>query len=118
MNMMIRCCLINVQVKLEYPNEVVTCISGYYGPTSKKEEGGSRVIKSVTFHSSRRKYGPYGEEVGTYFASGTTEGKVVGFHGRSSMYLDAIGVHMQHWLGNNKRSSPYKAASSLIKIFS
>lgn len=102
------------RVKLEYPNEVVTCISGYYGPTS----SGSRVMKSVTFHSSRRKYGPFGEEKGTYFASGTTEGKVVGFHGRSSMYLDAIGVHMQHWLGNNKRSSPYKAASSLIKIFS
>lgn len=104
------------RVKLEYPNEVITCISGYWGPT-KKEAGGSRVIQSLTLHSSRRKYGPFGEEVGTYFASGTTEGKVVGFHGRSSAYLDAIGVHMQHWLGN-KKSSPYNKASSLIKIFS
>lgn len=101
-----------VQVKLDCPNEVLTCISGYYGPI--KKEQGSKVIHSLTFHTSRRKYGPFGEESGTYFSSGTTEGKVVGFHGRSSKYLDAIGVHMQHWLGNRK--SP--KASSLMKYFS
>ncbi|GFQ07014.1 jacalin-related lectin 3 [Phtheirospermum japonicum] len=100
------------RVKLEYPNEVLTCISGYYGPI--KKEQGANVIQSLTFHTSRRKYGPFGEEIGTYFASGTTEGKVVGFHGRSSVYLDAIGVHMQHWLGNQKGSKH----ASLMKIFS
>ncbi|KAL8459068.1 hypothetical protein ACS0TY_036514 [Phlomoides rotata] len=100
------------RVKLEYPNEVLTCISGYYGPI--KKEQGTQVVQSLTFHTSRRKYGPFGEELGTYFASGTTEGKVVGLHGRSSMYLDAIGVHMQHWLGNKRSSKP----PSLMKIFS
>ena len=94
--------LIN-QIKLEYPHEVLTCISGYYGPIGNEH---SKVINSLTFYTSRGKYGPFGEEIGTFFTSTTTEGKVVGFHGRSSLYLDAIGVHMQHWLGSHKQSKP------------
>jgi hypothetical protein len=62
-------------------------------------------LRSITLVSSRGKYGPFGDEIGTYFTSATTEGKVVGFHGRSSLYLDAIGVHMQHWLGDVKTAS-------------
>ncbi|XP_059636411.1 jacalin-related lectin 3 isoform X2 [Cornus florida] len=100
-----------IPIKLEYPNEVVTCISGFYGPIRGDE--GTKVIKSLTFHTSRRKFGPYGEEIGIFFTSVTTEGKVVGFHGRSGMYLDAIGVHMQHWLGNQRQLRP----SSLRKFF-
>ncbi|XAR61711.1 hypothetical protein NMG60_11016212 [Bertholletia excelsa] len=98
-------------IKLDYPHEVLTCLSGFYGPIN--GDYGPRVIKSLTFTTSRKKYGPYGEEVGTFFSSVKTEGKVVGFHGRGSIYLDAIGVHMQHWLGNNKPSK----GSSLMKIF-
>ncbi|KAF5740802.1 hypothetical protein HS088_TW11G00881 [Tripterygium wilfordii] len=98
------------RVKLEYPHEVLKCVSGYYGPASKDER--HVLVKSLTFTTSRGKYGPFGEEVGTFFTSTTTEGKVVGFHGKSSMYLDAIGVHMQHWLGNNRISR-----SSFFKFF-
>ncbi|KAJ0963159.1 hypothetical protein J5N97_028281 [Dioscorea zingiberensis] len=90
------------RIKFEYPNEVLNCISGYYNSIG--GDAGHKVIKSITFYTSRGKYGPFGEELGTYFTSITTEGKVVGFHGRSGMYLDAIGVHMQHWLGNRKSS--------------
>lgn len=100
-----------LQVKLDYPHEVLICISGYYGSINEEEK--SKVIRSLTFYTSRGKYGPFGEEVGTYFTSTTTQGKVVGFHGRCSSYLDAIGVHMQHWLGNQKASK-----MSLFKIFS
>lgn len=100
------------RVKLDYPDEVLTCVSGYYGPLQKDQ--GTKVMKSLTFHTSRRKIGPFGEELGQFFTSATTEGKVVGFHGRSGMYLDAIGVHMQHWLGNNQRSSK---PLSLRKMF-
>ncbi|XP_022894534.1 jacalin-related lectin 3 [Olea europaea var. sylvestris] len=103
---------ISNQVKLEYPHEVLTCISGYYGPISVDQ--GKKVVKSLTFHTSRKKYGPFGEELGSFFTSNTTEGIVVGFHGRSSMDLDAIGVHMQYWSGNKRSSKP----SSLMKIFS
>lgn len=102
--------LLLLQVKLEYPHEVLICISGYYGSIGGDE--GSRVIKSLTFYTSRGKYGPFGEEIGTFFTSTTTEGKVVGLHGRSSYYLNAIGVHMQHWLGSQK---PVK--SSLFRRF-
>ncbi|KAG8654618.1 jacalin-related lectin 3 isoform X2 [Manihot esculenta] len=97
------------RVKLESPHEVLIRISGFYGPVSKEERP---AVKSLTFYTSRGQYGPFGEEIGTYFTSATTEGKVVGFHGRSGAYLDAIGVHMQHWLGNNRTSR-----SSLFKIF-
>ncbi|KDP38565.1 hypothetical protein JCGZ_04490 [Jatropha curcas] len=100
------------RVKLEYPHEVLIRISGYYGPLSRDER--PTVVKSITFYTSRGQYGPFGEEIGTFFTSTTTEGKVVGLHGRSSAYLDAIGVHMQHWLGNTKTST----RSSLFKIFS
>ncbi|KAK3231688.1 hypothetical protein Dsin_003569 [Dipteronia sinensis] len=96
------------RLKLECPNEVLNCISGYYGSITRDER--PKVIKSLTFYTSRGKYGPFGEEVGTYFTSTMTEGKVVGLHGRSSIYLDAVGVHMQHWLGNQRtaRSSLFR----------
>ncbi|XP_047324380.1 jacalin-related lectin 3 isoform X2 [Impatiens glandulifera] len=103
-----------IRMKLEYPNEVLRSISGYYG-----EERGRMVIKSLTFTTSRRKMGPYGEEKGTFFSSVTTDGKILGFHGRSDMYLDSIGVHMQHWLGNSNASNKYGnlVKSSFTKIF-
>ncbi|KAK9271407.1 hypothetical protein L1049_026997 [Liquidambar formosana] len=84
-------------IKFEYPHEVLTHLSGYYG--SLPGDGCTKVIKSLTFYSNRGKYGPYGEETGTFFASSKTDGKMVGFHGRSGCYLDAIGVHMQNWNG-------------------
>ncbi|GLT41112.1 hypothetical protein SLA2020_152010 [Shorea laevis] len=97
------------RLKLDYPHEVLIRISGYYGCI--KDEN-TKVVRSLTFYTSRGTYGPFGEEIGTYFTSAMTNGKVVGFHGRSSMYLDAIGVHVQHWLGNQRA-----AKSSLFKIF-
>ncbi|KAL8153919.1 hypothetical protein V2J09_011679 [Rumex salicifolius] len=99
------------RIKLEYPHEVLTCVSGYYGSTSKDDH--TKVIRSLTFYTSRGKFGPFGEEIGTFFTSTKTQGKVVGFHGRSGMYMDAIGVHMQHWLGGIRQSK----TSSLFKMF-
>lgn len=99
------------RIKFDYPHEVLKCISGYYATINRDEK--PTLIKSLTFHTTRGKYGPFGEELGTYFTSTTTEGKVVGFHGRSALYLDAIGVHMQHWLGENQSSTK----SLLAKYF-
>ncbi|XP_029123290.1 jacalin-related lectin 3 isoform X2 [Elaeis guineensis] len=99
------------RIKFDYPHEVLNCVSGYYATINRDER--PTVIKSLSFYTSRGKYGPFGEEVGTHFTSATTEGKVVGFHGRSALYLDAIGVHMQHWLG--EKSSATK--SLLSKYF-
>ncbi|XP_038990479.1 jacalin-related lectin 3 isoform X1 [Phoenix dactylifera] len=99
------------RIKFDYPHEVLNCVSGYYATINRDER--PTVIKSLTFCTTRGKYGPFGEEVGTHFTSATTKGKVVGFHGRSALYLDAIGVHMQHWLG--EKSSATK--SLLSKYF-
>lgn len=99
------------RIKLEYPNEVLNCISGYYSITRDNKH---KVVKSLTFYTSRGKYGPFGEELGTYFTSTTTEGKVVGFHGRCGLYLDAIGVHMQHWLGERKSTSIFSISKYLF----
>ncbi|KAH9606584.1 hypothetical protein KSS87_016114 [Heliosperma pusillum] len=87
------------RIKLEHPHEVLTCISGYYSSVGKDNDH-AKVLRSLTFFTSRGKYGPFGDEVGTFFTSTTTQGKILGFHGRSGSYLDAIGVHMQHWLGS------------------
>ncbi|XP_042480610.1 jacalin-related lectin 3-like [Macadamia integrifolia] len=81
------------KIRFDYPHEVVARISGYYGPNP--GDACAKVIRSLTFFTNRARYGPYGEEIGTFFSS-STEGRVVGFHGRSGCYLDAIGVHMQH----------------------
>ncbi|CAN0906601.1 Jacalin-related lectin 3 [Linum grandiflorum] len=96
------------RVKLDYPHETLLSISGYYGPTNREDK--LKVVRSLSFQTSRGKLGPFGEEVGTFFTSSTAEGKVVGFHGRSGAYLDAIGLHMQYWLGSNKpiRTSMFK----------
>ncbi|KAI3936405.1 hypothetical protein MKW98_000679 [Papaver atlanticum] len=92
-----------IKIKFHYPDEILTCITGYYGAVVGEET--VEVIKSLTFYTSRGKYGPYGVEAGTFFSSTMTEGKVVGFHGRCSSYLDAIGVHTQNWLGNIQKPS-------------
>ncbi|KAJ0007256.1 hypothetical protein Pint_28872 [Pistacia integerrima] len=56
--------------------------------------GGSPVIRSLTFKSNKRTYGPYGFEEGTPFTFSMDGGLVVGFKGRSGWYLDAIGFHL------------------------
>lgn len=78
----------NKQVQFEYPHETLSCISGYYGSVAGDEC--KKAIKSLTFYTNRGRYGPYGEETGTYFTSTKTEGKIVGFHGRAACYLYAI----------------------------
>lgn len=55
---------------------------------------GSTVIKSLTFHTTKKSHGPFGDETGTFFSSCLTEGRIVGFHGRDGWYIDSIGVHV------------------------
>jgi len=77
------------QVKLNYPEEVLTSISGCYGAL-----GASVVIRSLTFESNCSKYGPFGTEQGTSFSLPVFTGKIVGFHGRSGTCLHSIGCHL------------------------
>eukprot|EP01018_Ginkgo_biloba_P020970 Gb_22485 [translate_table: standard] len=71
-------------------NEYLISISGHYGTLT---HGHPPVIRSLTFQSNMRKYGPYGVEQGTYFSRSSNGDKIVGFHGKSGWFLDSIGVH-------------------------
>lgn len=75
----------------DYPYEALTHISGYYGTTFMM---GPTAIKSLTFHTTKKKYGPFGDEQGSYFSSNMKPGMIVGFHGRKGWYIDSIGVHV------------------------
>lgn len=81
----------DLQIVIDYPYEVLTHITGYYAPTMIM---GPNIIKSLTFHTTKTKYGPFGDELGSPFSSNTKEGVIVGFHGRAGLFIDAIGVHM------------------------
>ncbi|TXG69204.1 hypothetical protein EZV62_004139 [Acer yangbiense] len=83
--------------KIELENqssEYLVGITGFYGPI----DGNCclEVVRSVSFYTNKGKYGPFGSEVGTFFNSPVSNAKVVGLHGRSGQYLDAIGVHVEY----------------------
>ncbi|KAH9326936.1 hypothetical protein KI387_007114, partial [Taxus chinensis] len=81
------------KIELDYPKEILTSMSGHYGSIS---HGSPSVIRSLTFESKSKKYGPYGVQHGAYFSFPMAGGKIVGFHGQSGWYLDSIGVYLSH----------------------
>ena len=96
------------QIKIDYPEEHLISISGHYGSML---ECGPVIVRSLVIESNRKRYGPFGIQQGTPFTFPVTGGKVVGFHGRSSFYLDSIGVYLKPLLqrsnGINERSKGY-----------
>ncbi|XP_038898646.1 mannose/glucose-specific lectin-like [Benincasa hispida] len=82
------------EVVLDYPDEYLVSIYGYYG--SIRNWGiDATVIRSLTLETNTRFYGPFGVEDGKKFSFPITGGKIIGFHGISGRYLNAIGVHVQ-----------------------
>ena len=79
------------QIKLQFPEEVLISVSGHYCPVV---YGGSPVIRSLTFKSNQRTYGPFGVEEGTPFNFLTNGGYIVGLYGRSGWFLDSIGFYL------------------------
>ncbi|KAK3426712.1 jacalin-related lectin 19 isoform X1 [Eucalyptus grandis] len=80
----------SAEIKLQFPDEYLVSVSGYHCPVV---HGGSPVIRSLTFKSNKRTFGPFGMEHGTPF-SFPSDGRIVGFKGRSGWYLDSIGFHV------------------------
>ncbi|KAM0827994.1 hypothetical protein ACQ4PT_067836 [Festuca glaucescens] len=72
------------------PGEYLTSVKGHYGFYNNWF-----VIRSLTFVSNRRNFGPYGKEEGAPFKLPATGGKIIGFHGRSGGLLDALGTYVQ-----------------------
>ncbi|CAH8258004.1 unnamed protein product [Arabidopsis lyrata] len=79
------------ELKLQYPDEYLTGVSGYY---SIVVDSGTPVIRSMTFKSNKQVYGPYGVEQGTPFTFSVNGGRIVGMSSRSGWYLDSIGFHL------------------------
>lgn len=79
------------EIKLQCPEEFLVSVSGHYFPVV---HGGSPVIRSLTFQSNRRTFGPYGVEEGTPFTFSMDGGIIVGLSGRSGWHLDAIGFRL------------------------
>lgn len=79
-----------LQVKLDYPDEFVTSIAGFFTAS----------INSLTFRTNKRIWGPIGREEGQYFSLPSEAGKVIGFFGRSGDFLKSIGAQVE--LHSNK----------------
>jgi hypothetical protein len=70
-------------------NEYFTSVRGHVGKFENLT-----VVRSLTFVSNHRTFGPYGWEEGVPFTLPADGGKVVGFHARSGKYLDAFGTYV------------------------
>ncbi|KAK9280440.1 hypothetical protein L1049_014130 [Liquidambar formosana] len=79
------------KIDIAWPKEYLIGISGSYGTFY---EGGPVAITSLCFITNRTKYGPFGIHPGTSFSSTPIEGSaIIGFHGRTGLCLEAIGLH-------------------------
>ncbi|KAF8409814.1 hypothetical protein HHK36_005893 [Tetracentron sinense] len=83
----------NVEIDLDWPRECLTSISGSYDLLSRS---GPVVIRSLSFITTLTKYGPFGSESGTFFSFPMKGRVITGFHGRSGVFLDSIGVYVKH----------------------
>lgn len=72
-------------------DEHLVSIRGYYSDLSKWRIA-LVVIRSLTLETNKKSHGPFGVEEGTKF-SFPTGIKLVGLHGRSGSFLDAIGPY-------------------------
>lgn len=80
-----------LQVRLSYPSEFLTGISGWHV---------SGIIRSLTFITNKRTYGPFGGVAGNIYSSFEyklgEDNKFAGFHGTAgTYYLNSIGVYMK-----------------------
>ncbi|XP_076894928.1 agglutinin-like [Bidens hawaiensis] len=75
---------------IDYPDEYLISVSGRIGNYE-----GSDVVVSICFDTNQNRYGPYGTGHGKVFSYDGEGGAIVGFHGRSNKYLNAIGVYVR-----------------------
>jgi hypothetical protein len=71
-------------------SEYITSVKGHLGSYENYF-----VVRSLKFETNLGSYGPYGTEEGVPFELPANGGQIIGFHGRSMKYLDALGVYVQ-----------------------
>ena len=83
---------LHLQIDLA-PSEYVMEVSGTYGLCSPHPDV---VITSLTLVTNLCSYGPFSQPTGTPFHTRVdNSASIVGFFGRSGIYLDAIGVYVR-----------------------
>ncbi|KAJ4893782.1 Jacalin-related lectin 34 [Raphanus sativus] len=70
-------------------DEYITIVEGYYDKIL-----GSDGLTSLTFHTNKNTYGPYGLQGSTHFDIKAEGYKITGFHGRAGDTITAIGVYL------------------------
>ena len=71
------------------------------------------MIKYLTFHTNKGKYGPCGQESRTYFET-EEEGNIVGFSGSSGTLMDSIGVYMLKPRFSDDEASEYGEKNGIV----
>ncbi|KAK1412852.1 hypothetical protein QVD17_34406 [Tagetes erecta] len=74
------------EIPLEMDEEIIK-ISGRFGAFQN-----NIVVISLTFVTNKKTYGQYGTDGGTDFSLPVDKGKIIGFYGKCSGFLDSIGV--------------------------
>ncbi|KAL3723931.1 hypothetical protein ACJRO7_036010 [Eucalyptus globulus] len=69
------------KVKLDYPREYLTSISGYKRANG-DDDINNAIVQSLTFHTNKGRHGPFGKETGKYFWYPSTGTRSIGFYGR------------------------------------
>ncbi|XP_078167868.1 mannose/glucose-specific lectin-like [Carex rostrata] len=73
-----------------HEDEYIKSVRGYVGYF-----GDIFTVRSLQLITNYKSYGPYGKEEGTPFELSAFDGRIIGFHGRSGEYLNAIGVYVE-----------------------
>lgn len=79
-------------IELDHPNECVRSISGHIGQLGSLS-GNPMCIKSLSFRTNRRRFGPYGTEDGTPFSFESNNSKIVGLFGSTADYIHSNHLH-------------------------
>ncbi|KAH0634279.1 jacalin-related lectin 3-like [Solanum tuberosum] len=82
---------LTTEINIDSPSEYLTGLSGTYGLY-----GPYLIIKSIKLHTNLSHHGPMGSviETDTNFSFIMQGGVVVGFHGFSGLFLDAVGLYV------------------------
>ena len=66
-------------------NKISGSTLNYYGRVA---------VGTLTFHTNKTQYGPYGHKKGSDFEIPMKDGKVIGFFGRAGDFIDKLGIHV------------------------
>lgn len=83
-----------MQIKFQPEIEYIKQITGFVSRAEVKTETKRttiEIVSSLTFYTNLKKYGPFGVETGTKFASDIGS-RVIGFYGRAGNMLDSLGI--------------------------